>query len=264
MIAADSYKFLAFERRGRILRVTINRPKLNLVEDELHDDLARVFADLNTDEGSDVIVLTGAGGAFCAGGEARWMQSMIDEPEKFRSVGVAAKRIVFGLLDLEKPIICRLNGAAAGLGATIALMCDIIIASENAVIGDPHVKMGFVAGDGGAVIWPQLIGFARAKEFLLTGEMVTAQRAERIGLINHVVAAGDLDAKVDEVAGALAAGATLAVRWTKTVMNIPLRRLAHELMDAAIAYEMSSNVSADHQEAVTAFMQKRPPVFVGS
>jgi len=262
--AYDGYRTLLFDRRGRVLWVTINRPDtLNAVDDDMHEDFSRVFDAINRDPGCDVVVLTGAGRAFCAGGDARWMQAMIDDPRRFRAIAPAAKRIVFGLLELEKPIICRLNGAAAGLGATIALMCDVIIASDRAVIGDPHVKMGFVAGDGGAVIWPQLIGYARAKEFLMTGEMLSAERAERIGLVNYVVPADGLDAKVNEMAERLAGGATWAIRWTKTVANIPLRRLAHELMDAAVAYEMMTNLSADHQEAVNAFREKRSVKFTG-
>jgi enoyl-CoA hydratase len=258
------YKCLTFERRGRILRVTLDRPDtLNQIDGDMHHDLSVVFGEINRDPDCDVIVLTGAGRAFCAGGSASWMQVMIDDPAEFRAIGTDAKRIVFSLLELEKPIICGLNGAAAGLGATIALLCDVIIASDKAVIGDPHVKMGFVAGDGGAVIWPQLIGFARAKEFLMTGEMLTAERAERIGLINYVVPAAELDARVDAMADTLTGGATLAIRWTKTVANIPLRRLAHELMDASVAYEMMTNVSADHQEAVNAFREKRKAKFSG-
>ena len=267
MAAADyaGYKCLSFERRQRILYVTLNRPDtLNQIDDDMHHDLSVVFEAINRDRNCDVVVLTGAGRAFCAGGSASWMQEMIDDPVRFRAIAVDAKRIVFSLLELEKPIICRLNGAAAGLGATIALLCDVIIASDKAVIGDPHVKMGFVAGDGGAVIWPQLIGYARAKEFLMTGEMLTAERAERIGLVNHVVPATELDARVDAIADTLANGATLAIKWTKTVANIPLRRLAHELMDASVAYEMMTNVSADHQEAVNAFREKRKPRFSGS
>ena len=262
--AYEGYRTLRFERRGRVLRVTIDRPEmLNAVDDDMHEDLSHVFEEINRDEGCDVVVLTGAGKAFCAGGDARWLQSMIDEPARFRAIAPAAKRIVFSLLELEKPIICRLNGAAAGLGATIALMCDVIIAADSAVIGDPHVRMGFVAGDGGAVIWPQLIGFARAKELLMTGEMVPAERAERLGLVNYVVPAAELDARVDAMAERLASGPRWAIRWTKTVANIPLRRLAHELMDASIAYEMMTNLTADHQEAVTAFREKRKPRFTG-
>ena len=266
-MAAESfagYRTLAFERRGRVLWVTLNRPEvLNAIDEAMHDDLARIFPELNDDPESDVVILTGAGRAFSAGGDARWLQAMIDEPRRFRAIAPAAKRIVFSLLELEKPIICRLNGAAAGLGATIALLCDVVIASDTATIGDPHVRMGLVAGDGGAVIWPQLVGFARAKELLMTGEMLTAERAERLGLVNYVVPAAELDAKVNEMADRLAQGAPLAIRWTKTVANIPLRRLAHDLMDASVAYEMVTNLSADHREAVSAFREKRKPTFRG-
>ncbi|MBM3554014.1 MAG: enoyl-CoA hydratase/isomerase family protein [Alphaproteobacteria bacterium] len=259
----DGFKTIKFERRGKILKVILDSPPMNAVSDDLHHDLSRVFDAVQRDRESEIVILTGAGKAFCAGGDAAWMQTMIDTPNEFRGIASDAKRIVFSLLELEKPIICRLNGAAAGLGATIALLCDIVIAAEGALIGDPHVKMGFVAGDGGAVIWPQLIGYARAKEFLMTGEMLSAERAERIGLVNYVVPAAELDAKVDAMADRLANGAGLAIRWTKTVANIPLRRLAHELMDASVAYEMMSNLSADHQEAVNAFREKRKPAFKG-
>jgi enoyl-CoA hydratase len=157
---------------------------------------------------------------------------------------------------LEKPIVCRLNGAAAGLGASIALLCDIIIADEGARIGDPHVAMGLVAGDGGAIVWPQLVGYARAKEMLLTGEMMSAGDAAAWGLINYAVPTAELDAKTDEIVAKLANGASRAIRWTKTAMNIPLRSLAANITDAAVAYEILSQAHPDHQEAVAAFRDK--------
>ena len=259
-----SYKTLRFDRRGRILRVTIDRPPMNAVDEDMHEEFSCVFDEVNRDPACEVVVLTGAGRAFSAGGDAAWLQSMAEDPARFRRIAPAAKRIVFGLLELEKPIICRLNGPAAGLGATIALMCDVIVAADTATICDPHVRMGLVAGDGGAVIWPQLVGYPRAKELLMTGEMLTMERAERLGLVNHVVPAAALDEKVDALADALAGGATWAIRWTKTAVNIPLRRLAHEIMDASIAYEMGTNLMADHREAVAAFRAKRRPSFTGS
>src|SRR6516164_9817116 len=156
-----------------------------------------------------------------------------------------AKRIVFRMLECNKPIIARVNGHAVGLGATIALLCAIIIAADHAKMGDPHVNAGLVAGDGGALIWPQLIGFARAKEYLLTGDLMTAAEAERIGLINHVVPADQLDEKVYGLARRLAAGAMKSIRWTKQTINIPLRQLAHSMMDLSLSLETQSNLSKD-------------------
>ena len=158
----DRYKTMKFTREGRILTITIDNGPMNAVDDDLHHELSRVFVDAQDDPDSDLIVLTGAGRAFCAGGDMDWFQAMIDETSRFRGIMPDAKRIISTLLEVEKPVLCRLNGAAAGLGASIALMSDIIIAREDALIGDPHVKVGLVAGDGGAVIWPQLVGYARA------------------------------------------------------------------------------------------------------
>lgn len=258
------YKTLLFTRRGRVHEITMNRPdKLNAVDEVMHAELARVFVEASNDPDCDIVVLTGAGRAFSAGGDIDWMQRMIDDPASFEKTAREGKQIVFSLLDCEKPVIAKLNGHATGLGATIALFCDVIFASEKAKIGDPHVCVGFVAGDGGAVIWPQLIGYARAKEFLMTGDLMTADEAAKIGLINHAVPAADLDARVAEFADRLAAGATKAIRWSKMSTNIGLKQLAHSIMDASLAYEAMSNVTADHQEAVNAFREKRAPKFTG-
>lgn len=261
----SDYETFKFERRGKILTAIINRPdQMNAVNATMHREMASVFYDLQLDTDSDVIVLTGEGRAFCAGGDTAWFQDMIDNPVIFERLLPEAKAIVFGLLELEKPIICRLNGAAAGLGATIALMCDIVIASEKARIGDPHVCMGLVAGDGGCVIWPQLIGFNKAKELLMLGDMLKAAEADKYGLINHLVAPEELDAKTDEIADRLVNGATKAIRFTKITANIPLRKIAAELMDASLPYEALTNMTQDHQEAVNAFNEKRAANFTGS
>ena len=264
MHGLTNYSRIRFSRNGRILTVALSGTNpVNAVDALMHQELARVFLDAQDDEGSDLIVLTGEGRAFCAGGDTTWFKQQIDDPKNFRAITPEAKRIVSSLLDLEKPIICRLNGAAAGLGATIALLCDVVVAVDTAVIGDPHVKVGLVAGDGGALIWPQLIGFARAKEYLMTGEMLSAKRAEQIGLINHVVPAGELDAKVSEIAEKILANPRWAVRWTKTVTNQPLKALSAQLSEAAVAYEILSNLMADRREAVAAFVEKRKPNYSG-
>jgi enoyl-CoA hydratase len=260
----SDYKTITFERSERILTVTLNRPdKLNAVGEEMHEELSRLFTDCSNDPDSDVVILTGAGRAFCSGGDIEWMQKMIDDPAHFEKTAREGKQIVFSMLDCEKPIIAKLNGHATGLGATIALFCDVIFASEKARIGDPHVSVGFVAGDGGAVIWPQLIGYAKAKEYLMTGELLSAATAEKLGLINHVVAPEELDQAVASFATKLSKGAIKAIKWTKISVNIGLKQLAHSIMDACISYEALSNVTQDHQEAVNAFREKRQPVFSG-
>src|SRR5690606_17487891 len=136
------------------------------------------------------------------------------------------------------------------------LLCDVVFAAETAKIGDPHVKVGLVAGDGGAIIWPQLLGFARAKEYLMTGELIPAPKAAEIGLINHAVPDAELDARVDAFCHRLLAGATQAIRWTKTTVNIELKRIAHALMDPGIAYESLTQRSDDHRNAVAAMKAK--------
>jgi len=257
-ITRQTWQRFTFRREGRALHAVITSShRMNGVDEPMHEEFARVFSDLQRDADSDVIVLTAHGRAFCAGGDFDWFEQQIDDPARFRAIAWDAKRIVSSLLELEKPIVCRLNGAAAGLGATIALLCDIIVADETALIGDPHVKVGLVAGDGGALIWPQLVGYAKAKELLLTGDMLSAQEAARLGLVNYAVPAVELDAKVAELVAKLLANPRWAVRWTKSVTNIPLRALAAQLMDASIGWETASNHLRDRREAVQAMREKR-------
>ncbi|MCI4592019.1 enoyl-CoA hydratase-related protein [Sphingobium sp. BYY-5] len=259
-----SFQAILLERRGRLLVVTLNRPEaLNAVNLTLHDELpeALIFAGIDPD--SDVILLTGAGRAFSAGGDIAHMEHNAAHPHLFDHEARQAKRIVTALLDIEKPMVCRMNGHAIGLGASIALLCDVIFAAEGAKIGDPHVGIGLVAGDGGAVIWAQRIGLAKAKEYLLTGELLDARRAAGIGLINHCVAAADLDSEVDSFCTKLLAGAPQAIRWTKLLTNMELKRIAGAVMEAGIAYETLSVRSADHREGIAALKEKRPPRFTG-
>lgn len=252
---------VAIDEAGVAL-VTLDRSdKRNAVGIIMHTELSLIFRLLERDPAVRVIILTGRGQAFSAGGDLEWMQEMIDDPAIFENTIREAKEIVSAMLDCEKPVIAKVNGHAVGLGATLALFCDVIFAAPHAKIGDPHVGVGLVAADGGAIIWPQLIGYARAKEYLLTGDLLTATEAERIGLINRVVAADELDATVAAFAARLASGAQKAIRWTKATVNIGLKQVAHAALDAGLAYEGMSNLSADHIEAVAAFREGRAPIF---
>lgn len=255
---------IILEREGRLLKMTLNRPDaLNAVNLELHDDLAGALWFAQCDTGSDVLLITGAGRAFSAGGDLDHLSRNAESPHLFDHEARMAKRIVFTLLDIDKPVICKMNGHAVGLGATLALLCDIIFAAEGAKIGDPHVHLGLVAGDGGAVIWAQRIGLARAKEYLFTGDLLTADEAARIGLVNHCVPREELDNVVGAFCQKLLSGAIGAIRATKILTNLELKRIAHAITDAGIAYESVSVRSADHKEGIAALRDRRPPQFTG-
>lgn len=261
----ERYESLQFDYKGRVLWVTmVGVGGANAVTRGLHEELSRVFEDVGRDPDSDVVVLTGTGKAFCAGGDMAWFQEMIDQPAQFRDLMPEAKKIIHTMLAMEKPLIARLNGNAVGLGASLALLCDMVVSDSAARIGDPHVKAGLVAADGGALMWPQLIGYARAREFLMTGDLLTAGEAAAMGLINYAVPADELDAKVESLVSRLLANPRWAVRWTKASINLPLRDLAARVSDSAFAYEELTNGLQDRQEAVAAFREKRSPTFTGN
>jgi len=260
--ALPVFETILLARAGRLLTITLNQPdSMNTINLAMHEELAEVFVFAAQDEHSDVVVFTGAGKAFSAGGNLDHMWNNATNPHLFDSEVRLAKRIVFAMLDLDKPLICRMNGHAVGLGATLALLCDVVFASDKAKIGDPHVGLGLVAGDGGAVIWPQLVGLPRAKEYLLTGELLSALQAAEIGLVNHALPPEELDAAVDAFCQKLLDGSANAIRWTKVLLNLELKRVANAVMDAGIAYEAITVRSADHREGINALKEKRAPIF---
>jgi enoyl-CoA hydratase len=259
-----AFHSIALRREGKVLHAMFDRPDtLNAFDQAMNAELHRLVQAVAEDEETAVLILTGAGKAFSAGGKMEAIQETIDNPRLFLDEMAKGKALIYAILDCPKPIIAKVNGAAMGLGATIALFCDITIAADHAKIADPHVKIGLVAGDGGSVIWPALIGYHRAKRYLLTGDTITGAEAARIGLIDSAVPADQLDACVDELAGKIAEGAPRAVQWTKLSVNIGLKQLAEQVLNASFAYEALTNRTRDHQEAVNAFMEKRAPNFIG-
>jgi enoyl-CoA hydratase len=259
------YKTLLFSRAGRVLTITINlAEKLNVVTHQLHEEMAQVFQDAADDPDSDIIILTGAGHVFCAGGDMNWLKDELENGiAPFITESRTMKRIVHSLLDCPKPVIARVNGDAMGFGASIALLCDIVIAVDTAKFADPHVKVGLSTGDGGSLIWPQLIGYAKAKHYLLTGEAVGAVDAERLGLITFAIPAEEFDAYVTKYAERMARGPQSAIRYTKITTNIGLRNLLTSVFEAGIAYEGLCKHTADFREGVTSFLEKRRPNFTG-
>ncbi len=256
------YRHIKVTRRGRCLTLALDRPeRLNAFNATMHSELTEAVIFGATDPGSDILVITGQGRAFSAGGDVDWQQEACEDPALFERTVRETRQIIFGLIDCEKPTIAMVNGPAVGFGATLALFCDVSIISKSAYLSDPHVSMAMVAGDGGAIIWPQLIGFARAKQYLFTGDRISAIEAQRIGLVNQVTDDADLVAAVDAFADRLMAGAQAAIRYTKITTNIALRQLASAALDAGLGYESLTNVSADHREAISAFREKRTARF---
>lgn len=256
---------LRVQVKDGILRLELHNPeRMNANTSAMHSALSRIWDDIHEDDDVNVVVFTGAGDrAFSAGGDPKQMREQIDDDARWWRIVPEAKRIVYRMLECDKPIVARVNGHAVGFGATLALCSDIIVAVETAKFGDPHIHAGLVCGDGGALLWPQHIGYARAKEFLFTGKLVTAKEAAAMGLINHAVPREDLDRVVDEIARGIASGAGRAIRLTKQVMNLPLRALAHQMMDLGMANETLSKYSDDHREAVRAMIDKDAPKFTG-
>jgi len=267
MVDYSFYKRFKIEKEDRLAIVTLNRPEArNAIDHQAHIELLRLFVDLAEDDEVFSILLTGAGDTFTVGGDVKGMKDRpagdVLKEGAMLDTG-PARRIVYNLLDCEKPIVCAINGHAIGLGATIALFCDITVAANDAKIADPHVKIGLVAGDGGASIWPLLVGPSRAKEYLMRGLALTGAEAERVGLVNYAVPREEVYNKAYEIARELADGATWAIRWTKLSVNKWLKDQVNLILDTSMALEIATFNTDDHREAVAAFIEKRKPVFTG-
>jgi enoyl-CoA hydratase len=261
----ENYETLKITRNGKILTVSFNRPDVrNATNPQMHRELESIFPLIATDPDAHVVILTGEGGCFSAGGDMNTMRASLDNQNRWIESMLEARRILEGLIDLDRPVIARINGHAVGLGATLALCCDITIAKDTAKIADPHVGVGLVAGDGGSVLWPALVGYARAKRYLLTGDPITGEEAAKIGLITESATAEELDDKVNAIAERLANGAAMAIRLTKKSINMDLRQRMDAMIEAHLGYETMSHLSNDHREAIMAFIEKRAPNFTGT
>ncbi len=265
MSGIDGFECIRFDRLdGHVLRVTIDRPgdPLNRVDDRLHEELTRLFAVLREENDARAVLLDGDGRAFSAGGDFAWFPSMQD-PEVAEQVRRQAKTLIWDLLDVPVPIVCCLHGHAVGLGASIALLCDAAFMAASATVADPHVRVGIVAGDGGSVAWPLAIGPMAAKRYLLTGDAVAAAEAERLGLVTEACPDDEVHDRALAFAHRLAAGAPLAIQYTKQAVNKLVKDALNTSFDVSTALEMLTFRSADHREALAALAEKRRPRYEG-
>ena len=256
------YQHLLFERRDHgVLLITLNRPdSYNAADEIMHSELARVWTDVAADDQARVVVVTGAGQAFSAGGDLAMVERMAGDYDKVTRMLTEMSDLVYNMINCAQPIVSAINGVAVGAGLVVALLADVSICAADARLGDGHVKLGTVAGDHAAILWPLLCGMARARYYLLTGEMVTGTEAERIGLVSKCVPREEVLTEAFRVADTLATGSQLAIRLTKRALNGWLRN-AGPLFDQSAAYEMLTFMGPDLREGVTALRARRPPDF---
>jgi len=256
---------ILYSVENHIATITLNNPDtLNAIDEEMHHELMSALLDVRGNRDVRAVVLKAAGRAFSAGGdldEIKALQEDLNRRSRMCDVGV---RLVEALIDCPVPVVVALHGDAFGLGASIALCGDIIVASKNARLADTHVKVGLVAGDGGCLTWPMSMGFNRAKRYLLTGKVLPAEKAYDFGLVTDLVDAPEdvLPAAV-AIAQDIAALAPLAVTGTKKALNQLAKARSNEVFPLGMMHEVISAGSEDVLEAVAAFKEKRKPVYQG-
>jgi enoyl-CoA hydratase len=244
---------LAVEIDGPVRVVTFGRPdELNAVNRGLHWGLANVWRQLAADAAAKVVIVTGAGRAFSAGGDLDWITSFLDDPVARDESLREGAQIIEEMLRFPLPVIAAVNGAAVGLGCSLAVLSDIVLISEKAFLADPHVSVGLVAGDGGAAFWPLLTPILRSREYLYTGDRIPAATAVELGLASRVVPPGELLAEARRLAERLAAQPAEALRGTKRVVNLYLSGALSGAVQAGFAAERVTMLSAEHRERLLA------------
>jgi enoyl-CoA hydratase len=236
---------------GPVRVLTLNRPDaLNAANAALHRGLARVWRELAEDPGASVVVLTGAGKAFSAGGDFHFMTQLQTDAAFRQQVMEEARAILLDMIRFPLPLIAAVNGPAVGLGCSLALSCDIVLISDRAHLADPHVSVGLVAGDGGAALWPLFTSLLRAKEYIFTGDRIPPEAAVQLGLANRVVPAAELMDEALRLARRLAALPQRALRDTKRALNAHAEKAVAGPLEIAIQAEIASLASPEHAERV--------------
>jgi enoyl-CoA hydratase len=244
-----------------VLRIVLDAPNLNAVGFDAHRQLADVWRAVDRDPETRVVILTGAGKAFSAGGSFELIDGVIADYAIRTRVMREARDLVVNVVNCSKPIISAIHGPAVGAGLVAALLADISITAKSARIIDGHTRLGVAAGDHAAICWPLLCGMAKAKYYLLTCETVSGEEAERIGLVSLCVDDGeDVGERALAIATDLSDGAQSAIRWTKHTLNHWYRMLG-PVFDASLAYEFYGFGGPDAVEGLAAHREKRPPRF---
>jgi enoyl-CoA hydratase/carnithine racemase len=258
---------LLYEARSDgVAVITLNRPeRLNAFTREMIDLWVDALEDARGNDAVQVVVVTGAGRAFCSGGDVGGMN---ERPSDLTGLDhkrwlEVIHRVPLTLETLDKPVIAAMNGVAVGAGLDMALMCDLRYAAAGSRFSEGYVKVGLIPGDGGTYFLPRLVGTARALELLWTGDFVSAEDAERIGLVNRVVPADELVPMTLKLAARLASGPSVAIRTIKRAVYQGVRMDLRTHLDLISSHMAIVRQTHDHREGARAFVEKRPPRFVG-
>lgn len=267
-----SEPFVVYETRGRIALLTLNRPDTRNAIGEHSDcaELVEAIERANADRSVSVLVLTGAGSSFSAGGNLKGMRDRngigplatpADTRDNYKK---GVQKIALAFANLEIASVAAVNGHAIGLGCDIACLCDMRVASDAAKFAASFVKMGIVPGDGGAWILPRIVGYANAAEMILTGDTYTAAEAKGMGLVNKVVPADQVMDEALKLADRVAANPPRAVRMAKKLLREGQHSRLPDVLELSAAFQALAHETADHKEAVAAFLDKRTPNFTGA
>ncbi len=261
--------FLQSSRDGGVLTLTMNQPETRnaLTGNTAVQELVDACAAVTLDRSIRVVILTGAGPVFSSGGNVKDMRRFFEQDistelirEEYRN---GIQRLPKALYNLDVPVIAAINGAAIGAGLDLTCMCDIRIASDTATFAESFVKVGIVPGDGGAWLLPRVVGMSKASEMAFTGETLTASEALSCGLVSRVVAAQDLLPTAQNLAAKIAANPGGVLRMTKRLLREGQRSSLESLLELSAGYQAIAHKTADHKEAVMAFVEKRKPMFNG-
>ncbi|GGR76022.1 enoyl-CoA hydratase [Streptomyces rubiginosohelvolus] len=252
---------------GGVSWITLNRPEaMNAVTWDQRERIIALLAEASADPAVRAVVLTATGRGFCAGADLRGTPAPDRERvpgDVARTIRLGAQRLIAAVLDCEKPVIAAVNGTAAGIGAHLAFACDLVVAADTATFIEVFVRRGLVPDGGGAYLLPRLVGPQRTKELMFFGDALTAADAERLGLVNRTVPAGELEALAKEWAGRLAAGPTRALALTKQLVNSSLDGDRATAFAAEAAAQEINMTTRDANEGVTSFVERRPPTYEG-
>jgi 2-(1,2-epoxy-1,2-dihydrophenyl)acetyl-CoA isomerase len=258
------YKTLIVTKEKGICTITLNRPEvLNAMNAQLSEELELAIGELGRDDATRVVVITGAGRAFCAGGDMKGLPISPGDVGATKTALEQLHRLLLSIRRLEKPVIAAVNGAAAGGGCDLALMCDMRIASENAKFVEAYVRIGGTSDSGGTYLLTHLVGTAKACELLLTGDTIDAGEALRIGLVNKVVPTDQLESATKELATKIASGPPMAISMMKKAIYMSLTQDIESAFQYALSMTTLCLQTEDAKEGIAAFAEKRPPVYTG-